>query len=78
MEQYTNNVAKKVSELCKNVKIATIIAFLVISIVSLVFKTLTFFIIGLIGITFAIMWSYLLMAKAEIIQKLHNIENNTR
>lgn len=78
MEQYSNKVAEKVDELCKIVKISAIIILVITSIVAIVFKTLTLFIIGLVGITFLIMWSYSLMAKAEIIQKLHNIENNTK
>lgn len=78
MVKYSNKVAEKVDELCKIVKISAVAILVLISIVTIVFKEPTLFIIGLVGITFLIMWSYSLMAKAEIIQKLHNIENNTR
>lgn len=78
MDKYSNKIAEKVDELCKIVKISAIIILVLISIVTIVFKELTLFVIGLVGLTFLIMWSYSLMAKAEIIQKLHNIENNTR
>lgn len=78
MKQYTNKVAEKVDELCKIVKISALIILVIVSIVTIIFKTFTLFVIGLVGITFLIMWSYSLMAKAEMIQKLHNIENNTK
>ena len=78
MEKYTNKVAEKVNELCEIMKISAIIILLIISVVAIVFKALTLFVIGLVGLTFLIMWSYSLMAKAEIIQKLHNIEKNTK
>lgn len=78
MEKYTNKVAEKVNELCGIVKTSAIIILVMVSIVAIVFKSLTLFVIGLVGLTFLIMWSYSLMAKAEIIQKLHNIEKNTK
>lgn len=78
MEKYTNKVAEKVDELCQIVKISAYIILVIICIVAVVFKALTLFVIGLVGLTFLIMWSYSLMAKAEIIQKLHNIEKNTK
>ncbi len=77
MEQYSNKVAEKIDELCKIIKISAFMILVIISIVAIVFKTLTLFVIGLVLLTFLIMWSYSLMAKAEIIQKLHNIQNNT-
>lgn len=78
MEKYTNKVAEKVNELCEIMKISAFIILVIVSIVAIAFKALTLFIISLVGLTFLIMWSYSLMAKAEIIQKLHNIEKNTK
>ena len=78
IEYYSNKVAASFKDWNRNVYVAGIITIIIIAIASILIKSLTLFVIGLVLFTFIILGALILLAIAEIIQKLQNIEDNTR
>ena len=72
---YSNDVADELHDMYKYLLIGGGIAFLIIIIVSIIIKSLTLFVIGVVISTFIVIGAISMLGKAEMIEKLQNIED---
>ena len=73
-ETYSNEVADSLKSLSKYFIIAAVVTIIIVGIIAIIIKSIELMIIGAVVCTIMWIFSTLIEGKAEIVQKLHNIE----